>query len=480
MMVRRISHSWLAACVAVAAHLGACAPDDSPNPTRAIGIQKFAGSQMQGSQMQGSQMQGSQMQGSQMQGHELGGMTLEGAALVDVRVVQGGLVAQRQVTVTGTTSSLSPCASQQSGLPRSCGWTSIGVGTCTPGSAMRLGAAAACGLGSCSGDAMLRVCAGTTPCEHGPLVSGSAAAGMLGENDNACGTGCPEVSFTCPESGTYNVMTGAFHSGDPFSVSATASSGTFPTYTELTGPELQGATLRAQAMNASTSPPTAEWLQFRIAHVAPERPEHAGYGDTWLYTVEQYVEETGAWSNICPEDADGDAAALPVGAVFDPTGARVESTTQFTFACTSGAIAKCYRWGYKPWLAHPDGPEVMPNIHWACTRMARADYCGDGTSHTQDGTLINVWDTLSAPGPFQTRDSIPGMIFEAGWDTDGAVCLSKERWLSLPPGVALSCPDKLIPPGASLAGASVCRSASEVSALAPEVSLFNESMLNLK
>ena len=36
----------------------------------------------------------------------------------------------------------------------------------------------------------------------------------------------------------------------------------------------------------------------------------------------------------------------------------------------------------------------LASYHQACTRMARADYCGDGTSHTQDGTWIEYYDKL--------------------------------------------------------------------------------------
>src|SRR5678815_5264127 len=100
---------------------------------------------------------------------------------------------------------------------------------------------------------------------------------------------------------------------------------------------------------------------------------------------------------------------------------------RFTLGCTTGVIAKCYRWGYRPWV---NGYGDLVAMHWTCTRLARADYCGDGTPHTHDGTKINVWDTL--PRPIESHGGLlppAGMLFEAGWNTGGAVCLSRARWM---------------------------------------------------
>lgn len=233
----------------------------------------------------------------------------------------------------------------------------------------------------------------------------------------------------------------------------------------LRGTQLAGAELQAVTSAGVT-------LRHRIAEVLAED------GDTFLYRVEQQNTD-GTWSTWCAADAAGAAAAIPVAAVFDKSGSRHESTTRFTFGCTSGAIAKCYRWGYKPWMEHPSSSTVMRELHWACTRLARADYCGDGTPHTRDGTLINVWDTLSNPGPIQQHgEPMDGMLFEAGWSTRGAVCLSKQRWLTLSPDVAAACPDRLIAPGAAVGTATVCESPAEAQSFGADVQLFNESQLN--
>ena len=144
----------------------------------------------------------------------------------------------------------------------------------------------------------------------------------------------------------------------------------------------------------------------------------------------------------------------------------------FTFACTTGVVAKCYRWGYRPWVT---GYGNLAEMHWTCTRLARADYCGNGVPFTQDGTWINIWDTLPAPGPIQKHGpKVPGMVFEAGWTTAGAVCLSHPRWLSMGPQIAAMCPERLIPPGK---GKRLCNTANEAFGQFANLRMFNESYI---
>jgi hypothetical protein len=245
----------------------------------------------------------------------------------------------------------------------------------------------------------------------------------------------------------------------------------------LRGTSLVGARFVARAAS-STSPPVLADVDYRIAAITAESASYdpTQTGNTYLYTLEQYRADTHTWVPACSTDSDGRNVAIPVAATWDTTGARVESSTLFTFACTSGVIAKCYRWGYRPWLTGYGAN--MADMHQTCTRLARADYCGDGVSHTQDGTWINVWDRLPAPGPIQRHGLLPplGMVFEAGWNTDGAVCLSRARWL-LDDTLGNLCPDRLIPPG--LLGATVCDTVVEVLGYDSNAKLFNESYLNL-
>jgi hypothetical protein len=228
------------------------------------------------------------------------------------------------------------------------------------------------------------------------------------------------------------------------------------------------------------NPPVTTTVEYQITGVQSEDamkydPTHTGA--TYLYTLTQYVDSTGSWQLACPTDADGRNAAIPLAAMWDEHGARVESTTLFTFACTAGVIAKCYRWGYRPWVT---GYGDLTTTHWVCTRLARADYCGNGKSHTREGTLINLWDNLPPAGPIQTQGQTPvGMLFEAGWNTSGAVCLSHARWLLGGPTIALGCPDRLLAPGVGILGATVCDTIAQVLGQPGNASIFNESYLNL-
>ncbi|HEY0483948.1 MAG TPA: ADYC domain-containing protein [Kofleriaceae bacterium] len=245
------------------------------------------------------------------------------------------------------------------------------------------------------------------------------------------------------------------------------------------GADLVNAQVYAQVRNLFAIPPTTATLEYRITAIEAESPDYdpTHTGSTFLYTLEQNVDDTGSWQPACAIDGDGHHAAIPLTATWNGHGDRVESSSLFTFSCTTGVIAKCYRWGYRPWVT---GYGDLTTLHWTCTRMARADYCGNGTSHTRDGTVINFWDNAPAPGPIRTQGTTPlGMLFEAGWSTSGAVCLSHARWLLSGPVIALGCPDRLIAPGLGILGATVCDTAAQVLGQATSARMFDESNLNL-
>jgi hypothetical protein len=247
----------------------------------------------------------------------------------------------------------------------------------------------------------------------------------------------------------------------------------------LRGTALAEAHLLAQLHDTTVTPPTSLTVEYRITAIAAEDATYdpTGTGHTYLYTLEQNVDGIGTWQTACPADQDGRHVAIPVAAIWDDHGNRVESTTLFTFGCTTGVVAKCYRWGYRPWLT---GYGDVVAAHWTCTRAARADYCGNGTPHTRDGTTINVWDNLAGSGPIQSHGTTPmGMLFEAGWDTGGAVCFSHARWLLDGPLIALICPGRLVAPGLGILGATVCDTVPQVLGQAADAVLFDESNLNL-
>ncbi len=100
-------------------------------------------------------------------------------------------------------------------------------------------------------------------------------------------------------------------------------------------------------------------------------------------------------------------------------------------------LAKCVRWGYKPWKTLE--AISLRDYHQACTRMARADYCGNGISHTKDGTIIDLYDRLGIQE--KTKDN--GMVFEAAWGTDGAVLIHRPRYSETLGQIQQNCPEKL-------------------------------------
>ena len=247
----------------------------------------------------------------------------------------------------------------------------------------------------------------------------------------------------------------------------------------LRGTALIGAHFQAEVRNRRDTPPATAVVEYRVTAIVPELsqydPTHTG--NTFLYTLEQWVAATASWQPACRADADGRSVAIPLSAMWDEHGDRIESSSLFTFGCTTGVIAKCYRWGYRPWVT---GYGDLTAMHWTCTRLARADYCGIGVPHTRNGTKINVWDNLPAPGPIQDHGGILppiGMLFEAGWNTGGAVCLSHARWLQ-DDGAALAalCPDRLVPPGL---GATVCDTIPAVLGYDSNAQMFNEAYVNV-
>lgn len=102
---------------------------------------------------------------------------------------------------------------------------------------------------------------------------------------------------------------------------------------------------------------------------------------------------------------------------FDGRGVYTADPDTVTYACMTGAIAKCVEWGYAPWRA---GAEA----HASCTRLARADYCGEGVPWTRNGTVVSAYDTLGIhASPASSR-----LVFEAAWGPGGAVCVARPRY----------------------------------------------------
>jgi len=162
--------------------------------------------------------------------------------------------------------------------------------------------------------------------------------------------------------------------------------------------------------------------------------------DVYLYDLTYRSKTSDQWLPYCGDSA---IPAVPLQNYWDPqTGDRIDDPNVVTFACSNAVLAKCTLWGYRPWAtatscdkeSKKDPPKdkwkekhcdevSLQDHHQACTRMARADYCGDGTAATVDGTMIDIWDKLSPP--LQSR--FTDWPVEAHWTPDGASCVNFVR-----------------------------------------------------
>jgi hypothetical protein len=162
----------------------------------------------------------------------------------------------------------------------------------------------------------------------------------------------------------------------------------------------------------------------------------------------------GSKAPLCPDDD----SAYAVRGMFNELGEYSDGDTSVVFACRRSAAAKAVRWGYKP--------SIGPTWVMAATRLARADYCGTGQSHTLPDTQVLVYDRQGhvaaaveddeAPPPAVAKDAAP-FAFEAGWSGDkhrGAVCLSKARWQTFALGGP--CPQVLPDPRLANSGGFYC------------------------
>ncbi|HUL57937.1 MAG TPA: ADYC domain-containing protein [Anaeromyxobacteraceae bacterium] len=178
-----------------------------------------------------------------------------------------------------------------------------------------------------------------------------------------------------------------------------------------------------------------------------------GYEDILAYVVSTAPAGSSPRAPLCGVDARGrPIRAIPLAGRWErgsgrETGGRwVPAPGSFTFACEGAALAKCVYLGYRPWagkVRHCTDSDhcretTLADLHQACVRMLRADYCGDGTPHTVDGTIIGYRDG------FGILRGVEEWPFEAEWGPSGAVCISRTRLLELPEP---SCIERLRKPG---------------------------------
>ncbi len=172
-----------------------------------------------------------------------------------------------------------------------------------------------------------------------------------------------------------------------------------------------GHVLRSSDLVGATLKVRSEGHDIEVMIKSVEEDPYSVGGQVFLHHF-LVKDDIGKLTDLCAPDAQGKSLGFPV-----PDGRG-----GFDLTCTSGAVGKCVRWGYRPWEEKPGGPPLRA-LHQACTHMVRADYGGDGHATTREGTLIDIYDRFN----IQTSDKDAPMTFEAAWGVDGAICVAHPR-----------------------------------------------------
>jgi hypothetical protein len=206
-------------------------------------------------------------------------------------------------------------------------------------------------------------------------------------------------------------------------------------------------------------------IHLRIDWVSPDPkgPDPT----TPLYGVS--VKAGDAWVPYCAPDRTGVRAAYALSGSYS-TSRPWQDSGAVTFACTSGALGKCVRLGYAPWRSTRDGRSLRP-FHEACVRMIRADYCGDGRTHTVDGTPIDVHDAIGVQSR-EPPDPAHPRVLEAGWSPSGATFLHRARLADDVAAIVAECPDKLA--GRTSAAGAAAPTDAEIVARYPETLIVDD------
>ena len=192
------------------------------------------------------------------------------------------------------------------------------------------------------------------------------------------------------------------------------------------GQPVTGAALVGAQMNGTLS--NGDTLALRVDSATALTGANS---DVWAYAV-SYAQAGGSWAPLCGTVGDAPVSAIPLNGTWSYEagvaggGAWTDSPTAFTFGCRGTALAKCVELGYKPWQTV--GGVSMREHHQACTRMIRADYCGNGTPGTINGWQINLWDDVGIQA--DTEGALQ-WVFEGEWTASGATCVDEYRALEL-------------------------------------------------
>ncbi|MDB5378221.1 MAG: hypothetical protein JWR00_2667 [Rubritepida sp.] len=158
----------------------------------------------------------------------------------------------------------------------------------------------------------------------------------------------------------------------------------------LRGAELVGAVLPFQGAEIRVD-------AARRDEGLPEAKPGTAFDDVWLFRLSMRGPD-GQWSESCDDGAQGMVYPGPSGAV--------------RLTCSAGAVGTCIRYGYRPWAQTVGGVALAP-YHRACVNLMRS----------AEAAHVEVYDRIGVQHPA----AMPGAAFEAGWTTEGAVCLAHPR-----------------------------------------------------
>lgn len=217
------------------------------------------------------------------------------------------------------------------------------------------------------------------------------------------------------------ILQGMKLEGTSFSATVTKDGAVY----QVNGLDFIGAEMDMDLKSVVHGVETTQKVSLRIKDIQ----QSAAQADILVYDLQYRAVGSDQWLPYC---GDSQAGAVPFVNAWDTgTGDRIDDATMVTFGCTNAVLAKCALWGYRPWATETKCTgkgkkkkcvEVsLRDHHQACTRMARADFCGDGTPHTVDGTAIDVFDNLDT----QTR--VTDWPVEAEWTPEGASCVNFVR-----------------------------------------------------
>ena len=139
--------------------------------------------------------------------------------------------------------------------------------------------------------------------------------------------------------------------------------------------------------------------------------------------------------SLCPDDQ---RVVLVVGEQYDARTLDIGTAADdhwVELACQEHLLGKAKRMSYDPAIPVGDRQHTSTHQRRATLAMLAADYCGDGRRFTTPGTPIQWrnrgdWMTVGTPAEGEAR-------LEAGWTSDGALCLGTPRRADLYPKAAI-------------------------------------------